>query len=46
MTVIDPVEILITAIQELSLARSNDDIMNIVKTAARKIMNADGVTIV
>ncbi len=40
------VDILIKAIQELSLARSNDDIMNIVKTSARKIVNADGVTIV
>lgn len=39
-------EILLTAIQRLSLSRDIDTVMDIVKTAARRIANSDGVTFV
>jgi signal transduction histidine kinase len=37
---------LLTAVQELSLARSLDDVMAIVRTAARELTGADGATFV
>lgn len=39
-------ELLVTSVQELSLARDIDAVMNIVRTVARKLTGADGATFV
>lgn len=39
-------EILLSAVQKLSLSRDIESVMEIVKTAARRIANSDGVTFV
>jgi hypothetical protein len=40
------VDLLVTAVQELSLARDLETVMRIVRTAARKLTGADGATFV
>lgn len=40
------VDVLVTAVQELSLARNLETVMRIVRTAARKLTGADGATFV
>lgn len=42
----EKIDILVTAVQELSLARSMDQVTKIVRTAARKLAGADGATFV
>lgn len=45
-TSIEKIDILVTAIQELSLARTLEHVTTIVRTAARKLAGADGATFV
>lgn len=42
----ESVKLLVTTVQELSLARDLDTVMKIVRTAARKLTGADGATFV
>lgn len=42
----DPFELIVTAVQELSLARNLENLMFIVRKTARKLTSADGVTFV
>lgn len=46
MTDFKSVEILVSAIQELSFANSIENVMQIVRKSARKLTNADGVTFI
>lgn len=41
-----PLKLIVAAVQKLSLARNLDSVMNIVKTTARELTNADGATFI
>lgn len=41
-----PLKLIVNAVQQLSLARSVDNVMHIVKTAARELTGADGATFI
>jgi GAF domain-containing protein len=46
MSSIDPIDLLVTTVQELSLARDLQTLMYVVRKAARKATGSDGVTFV